>query len=62
MVLKGLYSILFNHTRYEALAGTNSLEYARAFRRHFIQSFVGSAASIAFAIVVASFGWSYRPD
>lgn len=54
MVLKGLYFIVFNHSRYERLAGTGSIEYARPFRRHVVQSLLGSGLAIALAVVVAT--------
>lgn len=54
MVLKGLYFIMFDHSRYERLAGVGSSEFAKPFRKHVVQSLVGSGLAIALAIAVAT--------
>jgi hypothetical protein len=54
MVLKGLYLILFNHPGYEQLAGAGSIEFAKPFRRHLLQSMIGSGLAIAMAVVLAA--------
>jgi hypothetical protein len=54
MVLKGLYFIVFNHSGYEQIAGTGSSEYAKSFRKHLVQSLVGSGLAIALAVGVAA--------
>jgi hypothetical protein len=54
MLLKGLYFIVFNHSRYEHIAGTGSIEHAKPFRKHVVQSLVGSGLAIALAVVIAT--------
>jgi hypothetical protein len=54
MVLKGLYFIMFDHSRYERLAGVGSSEFAKPFRKHVVQSLVGSGLAIALAVAVAT--------
>jgi hypothetical protein len=44
MLLKGLYFIVFNHSRYEHIAGTGSIEHAKPFRKHLVQSLVKEKA------------------
>jgi fatty acid desaturase len=45
---------VFNHSGYERLAGAGSGEYAKPFRKHLVQSLVGSGLAIALAIVLAT--------
>jgi hypothetical protein len=54
MVIKGLYLIVFNHSGYEQLAGAGSSEFAEPFRRHLLQSLIGSGLAIALAVVLAA--------
>lgn len=54
MVFKGLYFILFDHSGYECLAGDGTREYAKSFRKHLMQSLVGSGFAIALAFTVAT--------
>lgn len=54
MLLKGLYFILFNHSCYEHIAGAGSIEYARPFRKHVVQSLVGSGLAIALAVAIVA--------
>lgn len=54
MVLKGLYLIVFDHPGYERLAGAGSGDYAMPFRRHLVQSLIGSCIAIALAVVLAA--------
>lgn len=53
MVLKGLYLIVFDHSGYEQLAGAGSSEFARPFRKHLLQSLIGSGLAIALAVALA---------
>jgi hypothetical protein len=61
-VLKALYSILFDHVRYLAFEGADSLHYAQAFRRHFFLALGGSAVAVAIAVGIAAMagriGWT----
>lgn len=54
MVFKGLYLIVFNHSGYEQLAGAGSSEFAKPFRRHLLQSLIGSCLAIALAAILAA--------
>jgi len=54
MVLKGLYLIVFNHSGYERLAGAGSVDYATPFRKHLVQSLIGSCIAIALAVALAA--------
>lgn len=54
MVFKGLYLIVFNHSGYEQLAGAGSSEYAKPFRKHLLQSLIGSVVAIAAAVALAA--------
>lgn len=54
MVLKGLYLIVFDHSGYEQLAGAGSREFAKPFRKHLLQSLIGSGLAIALAVVLTA--------
>lgn len=54
MLLKGLYYIVFNHSRYEHIAGDGSIECATSFRKHLVQSMVGSSLAVVLAVAVAT--------
>lgn len=54
MVLKALFFIVFNHAGYERIAGAGSSEYAKPFRKHLVQSLVGSSLAIVLAVAVAT--------
>jgi hypothetical protein len=58
MILKGLYLIVFNHSGYEQLTGAGSSQFAKPFRKHLLQSMVGSGFAIVLAVGVAAVGGS----
>lgn len=53
---RNLYFILWDHERYERVAGADQVAFASPFKSHFLHSLFGAALAIAIAIIAGFLG------